>query len=118
MEIKRAIEILKLRKKFIADINLETLMAYDMAIKALEEKLEEEFVLGDRVEIIRGVCDLLYNTIGITGTIVAEDIEAQEYIIELDEIYNNYGWRNWENNDDKKYLYANKNKIRLIKSGE
>lgn len=34
---KRAVEILKARSEFIADINIDAQIAYQMAIKALEE---------------------------------------------------------------------------------
>lgn len=39
MEIKRAIEILKVRSEFIADINIDTKLAYKIAIESLEKQM-------------------------------------------------------------------------------
>ena len=42
MDIERAIEILKIQKSFIADINIDALVAYDMAIKALKKQVNQK----------------------------------------------------------------------------
>lgn len=39
MEIERAIEILKSRSKFVAEINIDAIVAYKMAIEALEKQI-------------------------------------------------------------------------------
>ena len=41
-EIEKAIQVLKVRANFTADINLDAQMAYKFAIQALQEKLERE----------------------------------------------------------------------------
>ena len=38
MDNQRAIEILEVRKSFCADINIDAIMAYDLAVKALEKQ--------------------------------------------------------------------------------
>lgn len=39
METERAIEILKGREKFVADINIDAKIAYKMAIESLEKQI-------------------------------------------------------------------------------
>ena len=39
MKIERAIEILKVRIKFIADVNIDTKIAYKMSIESLEKQI-------------------------------------------------------------------------------
>lgn len=41
-DIERAIETLKVRKKFVADINIDAIVAYDLAIEALEKQSQKE----------------------------------------------------------------------------
>ena len=41
-EIEKAIQVLTARSHFVADINLDAQMAYRLAVKALQEKLERE----------------------------------------------------------------------------
>jgi uncharacterized protein (UPF0212 family) len=42
MNIEKAIERLKARKKFIADINFDAHYAYDLAISALEKQIAKK----------------------------------------------------------------------------
>ena len=45
-KIRRAIEILEVRKSFCADINIDAIMAYNLAIKALEKQASFENEVG------------------------------------------------------------------------
>lgn len=42
MEIEKAIKILKGRKEFVADINIDTKIAYKMAIESLEKGIPKK----------------------------------------------------------------------------
>ncbi|WP_312071839.1 hypothetical protein [Anaerotignum propionicum] len=65
-EIEKAIQVLKVRADFTADINLDAQMAYKFAIQALQEKLVREYpkpltleelknMDGEPVYIVRGL---------------------------------------------------------------
>ena len=46
MKIERAIEILKARIKFVAEVNIDTKIAYKMAIESLEKQIPSKVEEG------------------------------------------------------------------------
>ena len=46
MEIERAVEILKVRNEFVADINIDAKISYKMAIESLEKQIPSKVEEG------------------------------------------------------------------------
>lgn len=53
MDVHRAIEILKVHRKFIADINVDALVAHKMGIEALEKQIRKKLILKPFHDIMR-----------------------------------------------------------------
>lgn len=70
MKIERAIEILKVRSEFVADINLEAKLAYKMAIESLEKL---------NVDIIKEDISLITNKIKDINNIIKNIGMIQDY---------------------------------------
>lgn len=44
---ERAIEILKLRSRFVADVNIDAIISYKMAIEALEKQIPKKPIIRE-----------------------------------------------------------------------
>lgn len=82
MKIERAIEILKVRSEFVADINLEAKLAYKMAIESLE-KLNVDIIKED-ISLITDKIKDINNIIKNIGMI--QDYDKADILEAIEEL--------------------------------